>query len=124
MDGILAEASKGTFASARLTQSGTLISMSKLPPAGLNEKGVCSTIITSKGQGCVVQSGADKIKSPEKTVVLSGPILLAKKRLSPPGIAVVVDMSICMGNVQGHMAVSPRMGKWRYIWHKQLKKRG
>jgi ketosteroid isomerase-like protein len=28
------------------------------------------------------------------------------------------------GNVQGHMAVSPRKGKWRYIWHKQLKKRG
>jgi len=33
-------------------------------------------------------------------------------------------LSSPVGNVQGHMAVSPRMGKWRYIWHKQLKKRG
>jgi len=35
-----------------------------------------------------------------------------------------LSVSSPQGNVQGHMAVSPRMGKWGYIWHKQLKKRG
>ena len=108
------EASKPTLPiMLRGSQSGTLISKSKLPPAGLNEKGVCSIIIISKGQGVVVQLGADKIKSPEKTVVLSGPTLVAKVVLSAPGTAAVVDMSICKGNVQGLMAVSPRMGKWQ-----------
>jgi fido (protein-threonine AMPylation protein) len=31
-------------------------------------------------------------------------------------------MSSVLGNVHTHMAVSPRMGKWLYIWQKQLKK--
>ena len=39
-------------------------------------------------------------------------------------LVLLLLMSIPFGNVQGHMAVSPRMGEWRYIWHKQLKKRG
>jgi len=32
------------------------------------------------------------------------------------------ELAMSLGNVQAHMAVSPRLGKWLYICPKQLKK--
>jgi mannose-6-phosphate isomerase-like protein (cupin superfamily) len=71
-------------------------------------------------------------KFDEYTVVLRGLLKVDTKNESfevRKGEAIIISSGEWVrysspGNVQGLMAVSPRMVKWRYIWRKQLKKRG